>query len=103
MTEKFTLVKVQLKNPDEALALLGNGDTNIKILEDELDVYILTRGEMVHVSGSVENVELVSKVLETLLNIIRQGIQINGRDVMYAIEMAKKGNTEEYLEIYNEE
>lgn len=103
MTEKFTLVKVQLKNPDEALALLGNGDTNIKILEDELDVSILTRGEMVHVSGSVENVELVSKVLETLLNIIRQGIQINGRDVMYAIEMAKKGNTEEYLEIYNEE
>lgn len=103
MTEELTTIKVQLENPNEALLLLGNADSNIKILEDELHVSIVTRGEMVHVSGTEENVEIVSNIIEKLLYVIRKGINISGRDVMYAIQMAKKGTLDYFKDIYEEE
>jgi phosphate starvation-inducible protein PhoH and related proteins len=103
MTEELTTIKVQLENPNEAISLLGNSDANIKIIEDELHVSIVTRGENVHVSGKEENVETVSRIIEKLLYVIRKGISISGRDVMYAIQMARKGTLEYFKDIYEEE
>ncbi|MDF1508314.1 PhoH family protein [Robertmurraya sp. DFI.2.37] len=103
MTEELTTIKVQLENPNEAVSLLGNSDANIKILEAELNVSIITRGETVHVSGNENNVELVSHIIEQLLYVIRKGINISGRDVMYAIQMAKKGTLNYFKDIYEEE
>lgn len=103
MTEELTTIKVQLENPNEAISLLGNSDTNIKIIEDELNVSVVTRGENVHVSGKEENVEIVSQIIEKLLYVIRKGISISGRDVMYAIQMARKGTLDYFKDIYEEE
>lgn len=103
MTEELTTIKVQIENPNEALLLLGNADAHIKIIEEELNVSITTRGEAVHVSGSEENVELVNGIIEKLLYIIQKGIAISGRDVIYAIQLAKKGTLEYFNTIYNEE
>ncbi len=103
MTEELTTIKVQLENPNEAFSLLGNADSNIKILEEELHVSIVTRGETVHVSGLEEHVEMVSDIIEKLLYVIRKGISISGRDVMYAIQMAKKGTLDYFKDIYEEE
>lgn len=103
MTEELTTIKMQLENPNEAISLLGNADANIKIIEDELKVSVVTRGETIYVSGSEENVELVSRIIEKLLYVIRKGINISGRDVMYAIQMAKKGTLEYFKDMYEEE
>ncbi|WP_019154557.1 PhoH family protein [Robertmurraya massiliosenegalensis] len=103
MTEEFTTIRVQLENPNEAVSLLGNSDANIKILEEELAVSVVTRGETVLVSGSEDNVELVSRIIEQLLYVFRKGINISGRDVMYAIQMAKKGQLNYFKDIYEEE
>ncbi|MGG0716445.1 PhoH family protein [Robertmurraya massiliosenegalensis] len=103
MTEEFTTIKVQLENPNEAVSLLGNSDANIKILEEELDVSVVTRGETVLVSGSEDHVELVSRIIEQLLYVVRKGISISGRDVIYAIQMAKKGQLNYFKDIYEEE
>jgi len=103
MTEDLKTVNVQLDNPNEALALLGNGDSHIKIIEQELNVSIITRGESVFVSGEPEQVEMVSNVLTELLQIIRKGININQRDVMYALQMVKKGSLDYFGDLYDEE
>lgn len=103
MTEDFITIKVQLENPNEAVSLLGNSDVNIKIIEDELNVSVVTRGEIVQVSGTEENVETVGNIIEKLLYVIRKGISISGRDVMYAIQMARKGTLEYFKDIYEEE
>lgn len=106
MTEELTdliTIKVQLENPNEALSLLGNSDSNIKIIEDELHVSVVTRGETVHVSGNEDNVEMVSRIIEKLLYVIRKGISISGRDVIYAIQMAQKGTLDYFKDIYEEE
>ncbi len=103
MTEDLKTINVQLKNSNEAIALIGNADANLKVIEQELGVSIITRGETVYVSGDLKQVELVGDILEALLYVIRKGININQRDVSYAIEMAKKGTLEYFNDLYEEE
>lgn len=103
MTEALKTINVYLENPNEAVALIGNSDANLKIIEQELDVSIVTRGETVYVSGDPDAVALVSNILEKLLHVIRKGINISQRDVVYAIQMAKKGTLDYFQELYEEE
>ncbi|MCA1025438.1 MULTISPECIES: PhoH family protein [Cytobacillus] len=103
MTEDLKTLNVHFENPNEAIALLGNGDTNIKLIEQQLSVSIVTRGESVYVSGEKETVAIAGDVIEQLLYVIRKGIQISGRDIIYALEMARKGTLEYFKELYEEE
>lgn len=103
MTEKITTIKVQLENPAEAIALLGNSDQHIKLIEQELDVSIITRGESVSLSGETEKVTLAGQVLDKLMDVIRKGITISGRDVLYAIQMAQKRTLDYFVGLYDEE
>lgn len=103
MTEKLTTISVQLENPAEAISLLGNSDSNLKIIEQELDVTIITRGEAVSLSGDEEKVNLAGQILNTLMIVIRKGINISQRDVMYAVQMANAGTLEYFVNLYDEE
>jgi phosphate starvation-inducible protein PhoH and related proteins len=103
MTEKLTTIKVQLENPAEAISLLGNADSNLKIIEQELNVTIITRGEAVSLSGDEEKVNLAGEILNKLINVIRKGINISQRDVMYAVQMANAGTLEYFDNLYDEE
>ncbi|MCM3566573.1 PhoH family protein [Neobacillus mesonae] len=103
MTEKLTSINVSLENPAEAIALLGNNDQNIKMIEEELGVSIITRGESVSLSGDEEKVTLAGQILDKLIQIIRKGITISGRDVLYAIQMAQKGTLDYFVNLYEEE
>ncbi|RAK22434.1 phosphate starvation-inducible protein PhoH [Anoxybacillus vitaminiphilus] len=103
MSEKLITINQQLENPNEAIALFGIHDVHLKRIEQELDVSIVTRGETVSVSGDVERVQLVDDVLRHLLIVVRKGITISERDVMYAIQMAKNGTIDYFTELYEEE
>jgi phosphate starvation-inducible PhoH-like protein len=103
MTEKLTTISVQLENPAEAISLLGNADSNLKIIEQELDVTIITRGEAVSLSGDEEKVNLAGQILNKLMFVIRKGINISQRDVMYAVQMANAGTLEYFVNLYDEE
>src|SRR3954462_7909242 len=97
MTVKLKTINVQLENPTEAIALLGNADANLKIIEEELDVAVVTRGESVSLSGDEEKVTLASQIIDRLIFVIWKGIAISQRDVLYAVQMAQKG-TLDYFE-----
>jgi phosphate starvation-inducible PhoH-like protein len=103
MTDKLITIKLQLENPAEAIALFGNSDSNLKIIEQELAVSIVTRGESVSLSGEEANVELVGQILEKLMVLIRKGIGVSQRDVLYAIQMAQKGTLDYFVHLYDEE
>ena len=103
MTEKLTTINVQLENPAEAISLLGNSDSNLKIIEQELDVTIITRGEAVSLSGDEENVNRAGQILNKLMIVIRKGINISQRDVLYAVQMANAGTLDYFVNLYDEE
>lgn len=103
MTENLTTVNVQLENPNEAIALFGNSDSNLKMIEQELLVSIVTRGESINISGEFEKVETAGRILDKLTFLIRRGITISQRDVKYAIQMSEKGTLEYFQDLYLEE
>lgn len=103
MSEELVMMNQQLNNPNEAIALFGNQDVNLKRIEEELNVSIVTRGETVNVSGDVKQVEIVDSVIQNLLEVIRKGITISERDVIYAIQLAKEDKMHSFQELYDEE
>lgn len=103
MPEELVTMNQQLKNPAEAIALFGNHDVHLKRIEDELTVSIVTRGEALFVSGDPVHVQLVDELIQSLLKIIRKGVTISERDVIYAVEMAKKGNLDQFENLYVQE
>jgi len=76
---------------------------NLKVLEGELDVNIVSRGETISIAGSPNNLEKADEILQGLLTIIRKGIKIGPREVVYAIQLAKKGTLEYFADLYEEE
>ncbi|MFJ7637250.1 PhoH family protein [Peribacillus sp. NPDC097264] len=103
MADEVKVIKLEIESPNEAVALLGNGDSNVKVLEDELGISVITRGEGISVAGELERVTMGQDILKALLSVIRKGITISSRDVMYAIELARKGTLEYFGELYEEE
>ncbi|CEG27906.1 PhoH family protein [Bacillus sp. B-jedd] len=103
MAENPKIIQLQLENPNEAITLFGNSDTNLKILEQELRVSIISRGEVINVAGPEDQAELAASVMEKLAYVIRKGISIGPRDVLYAIELARKGTLEYFENLFEEE
>ncbi|RRN73200.1 PhoH family protein [Peribacillus simplex] len=103
MADDVKVIKLEIESPNEAIALLGNGDSNVKVLEEELGISVITRGEAVSVAGDIERVTMGQEILSALLTVIRKGIAISSRDVLYAIELARKGTLEYFGELYDEE
>lgn len=97
------VIQLHVENPNEAVMLLGISDQNMKLIEEELGLSIMTRGDTISLSGNVENRESGRALIEQLIKVIRKGMNINQRDVSTAIEMVKSGTIEYFAELYDEE
>lgn len=102
MTEN-QLLELHVKDPNEAVLLLGISDNHMTLIEEAFNIHIITRGETIRLSGSEENKETGKLLIEQLLKVIRKGINIDQRDIVSAIEMAKAGTIEYFAELYEEE
>lgn len=103
MADKLYSINIQLKEQKEALGLFGTNDMFLKLIEDLLEVSIITRGENISVSGEVEDVKLLEDVLVTLLEVVRDGISITERDIIYAIDLARSGELKKFTTLFRGE
>ncbi|WP_373892846.1 PhoH family protein [Virgibacillus natechei] len=103
MSENLTVIDLQLTSSSEALALFGNNDKYLKQLEEQLKVSIVTRGEKISVSGADGDILLVESVLLALLSVIRKGLSISERDVIYAVDLAKAGKIKQFETLFEDE
>jgi phosphate starvation-inducible PhoH-like protein len=97
------LTELHVQDPNEAIQLLGISDGNMKVIEQELDIQIITRGESIRITGDPSKQKIGKQLIEQLLLVIRKGININQRDVSTAIEMSTNGTLEYFSELYDEE
>src|SRR5699024_4289663 len=103
MTEEIMTKKIELENANEARTLFGNSDNHLKRMEEEFEVALITRGERLHINGYDESVSQVEKIIQQLLRVIRNGIQISERDIVYAIQLSKQGRIDYFSELFEEE
>lgn len=102
MSDNLTEIDLQLTNSSEALALFGTNDKYLKQIEAQLNVSIITRGELVRVSGKDEDISHVQDILLTLLSVIRKGISVSERDVVYAVDLSKKGRINQFEALFED-
>lgn len=102
MTEN-NLLELHVKDPNEAVQLLGISDNHLTLIEEAFNIQIITRGEVIKLSGSEEGKQTGRLLIEQLLKVIRKNINIDQRDIVSAIEMAKNGTIEYFAELYDEE
>lgn len=103
MPENLVDIDLQLEGANEALALFGTNDKHLKQLEALLDVDIISRGESIRVSGENRAVQLVQEILLTILSVIRKGQTVSERDVVYAVDLAKKGKIKQFETLFEDE
>ncbi len=100
---EIKIMKIRLRNATEALSLFGPHDALLKQIEANTSAQIISRGEEVTIKGSPRELEVLDDLFRVLLSLIRNGIQVNERDIIYAHRLAKKGLADELLDLYQEE
>lgn len=103
MSESLQAIDLQLMDPNEALSLFGTNDKHLKLLEEKLNISIVTRGEGISVSGSQEDIACVQDVLFALLSVIRKGLNVVDRDVVYAVDLARQGKINQFITLFEDE
>ena len=76
---------ITLHNNEEANILFGRHDEHLKILEKELAIKIIARGEKLTINGKEKNLRLAVKLIDELVDVIRLGGHIKKQDIIYAI------------------
>ena len=87
MTERYFDIN-GLSNPSE---LFGMFDTNLRLIEKELDVQLITREGVIKVLGDDLNTQKAIYVFENLKGILEKGEGLSEQDVRYSITMAEDG------------
>jgi len=81
---------INISNINETKQLFGNFDENLKTVESNFGVKIVSRGEMLAVKGEKKSVDKSARLLEGMLSIIRKGGAIKQDDLSYSIRSFKK-------------
>lgn len=101
MTEEK--IDIKINDPSEAASLHGTSDKNFSLIEEQFNVRIISRGDSLTIVGEPEQLTKAESVLQSLLTLIRKGVQINDRDTVAAIEMAEAGTIDYFVRLYEEE
>ncbi len=86
---------IELKSLEELSEVLGSYDENLSYLARELDLLAYVDGMKIRLEGKEENVRVGERVLQSLLHTARSGEKIDMVRLVYCIELAREGKTEE--------
>lgn len=101
MTEEVFEKNLILSDPNLEISLLGNQERFIPILEEGMNVKILPFGERITIKGAKKNVDETYDILQTLLKVLRSGVQLNSTDFVSAMKMVEKGTLNYLPDLYS--
>ena len=90
---------INVDRMEQAVSLFGSFDENVKFIESEFDVEVISRGSELKIRGEAENVSLASRAIDGLLLLINKGEQLNEQNVRYVVSLVREGSDEKLSEI----
>ncbi len=82
---------------EQAVSLFGSFDENIKLIEKEFQVRVISRGSEIKIQGDEENVDKAKRAINSLLTLINKGETLTEQNVRYVISLVKDGNDDKLL------
>ncbi len=86
--------KVVLADSDEAVALAGSRDENLRLIEREIGARIGARGNEIHLRGTSEQVARATQLLGELRKLVKLGHPITAGEVEYAARLVGNGRAQ---------
>lgn len=83
---------INIDTVQQIAGLFGSFDENIKILENEFSVKILTRDNALKICGEADNAEKAARALHGLIMLLEKGENLNEQNVRYCISLVKEGS-----------
>ena len=85
---------INIQRMEDVIDVFGSFDENIKLVEKELGVTVVSRDDQLKVSGEAEHVGWAVKALEGLLSLAGRKESLTEQNVRYIINLVKAGNEE---------
>src|SRR5699024_6454941 len=101
MQENLIKVEIEFSNNEDTQTLIGANEYYLKLIEEQVDASIVSRGQSVNVSGEKKSIQIVEDILNSLLKMIQKGIKFTERDILYAIELAKENKIELFETLFD--
>jgi phosphate starvation-inducible PhoH-like protein len=89
-TARTAQVKILVPGSQPMVALLGQRDELLRLIESKFDSQILVRGNEITVTGEEGEAEKVARLFEELLLILGQGLPLSPESVGNTIDMIKE-------------
>jgi len=69
--------------------LAGEQNSNLKLIEKQLDARVHLRGNQFTITGAPADVEIAGRLLNELAELIRSGYPLYGSDILFALQMLR--------------
>lgn len=86
---------INVDRMEQAVALFGNFDENIRLIEQQFGVAILSRDSDLKVSGEPEVVAKATRAIEGLLQLLNRGEQLTEQNVRYVLMLVSEGTDDQ--------
>lgn len=90
---------IDIERIEQIVALFGNFDKNIKMLEKRFGVTITSHGSSIRVKGDAESVVQASRTVTGLIKLINKGEQITDQNIEYVASLVDEGKDNKINEI----
>ncbi len=87
---------ISVDRMEHAVSLFGSFDENIRQIEQEFRVKVLSRGSDLKISGEAEDVQKAVRAVNGLLMLINKGEALSDQNVRYVLSLVNEG-TEDKL------
>ena len=84
---------------EHAISLFGSFDENIKLIEKEFSVTVISRGSEMKIQGDEENVDRAKRAVSGLLTLLNKGETLNEQNIRYVIGLVKEGKEDKLSSI----
>lgn len=92
--------RIALTDSQEALAVLGRNDEHLRIVLEEFDCRVTSRGEELVISGEPEMANRLARLFQELLYLHREGNPLTTHDVRYGIRMVKEDRADDLRRMF---
>ena len=86
---------------EQAVTLFGSFDANIKLIESQYGVNVISRGSDLKVTGEAENVAKAVRAINGLLTLINKGEGLSEQNVRYVMNLVDDGSEDKLAAMAN--
>ena len=98
MTEKI----ISIENMEAIASLFGSFDENIRMIEREYAVSIVSRGSDLKIIVDEQGVFAAQRAINSLLNLIAKGEALTDQNVRYVLSLVNEGNEDKLSAMTND-